>query len=69
MSKPLLPDALWDRIEPLLPAEPQKLKGGPPRTADRKCLPGILFVLRTGLPWEDLPQDRGCGGSTTSATS
>jgi hypothetical protein len=30
-------------------------KGGKPRKSDRLCLTGILFVLKTGIPWEDFP--------------
>ena len=65
MAKPLLTDELWKRIEPLLPAEPPKPKGGRPRVPDRACLTGILFVLRTGMQWELLPQEMGCGSGMT----
>ncbi len=65
MSKPLVPDELWGTIEPLLPTEPPKPKGGRPRVPDRACLTGIVFVLKTGLPWEDLPQEMGCGSGMT----
>ncbi len=65
MSKPLLPDDLWAVIEPLLPPEPPKPKGGRPRVPDRAALTGILFVLRSGTPWELLPQEMGCGSGMT----
>jgi transposase len=65
MAKPLLPDELWKRIEPLLPKEPPKPKGGRPRIPDRAALTGILFVLKTGTPWEYLPQEMGCGSGMT----
>jgi transposase len=65
MSKPLVGDDLWDAIEPLLPPEPPKPKGGRPRVPDRACLTGIVFVLRSGLPWEMLPQELGCGSGMT----
>ena len=65
MSKLLVPDALWEIVEPLLPAEPPKPKGGRPRVPDRACLTGIIFVLKTGIPWEDLPQEMGCGSGMT----
>ena len=61
MSKQLVPDELWEIIEPLLPKEPAKPKGGRPRIPDRAALTGILFVLKTGIPWEMLPQEMGCG--------
>jgi transposase len=51
MAGMLLPGALWDLIEPLLPALPPRLTGGRPRVPDRACLTGILFVLRSGIPW------------------
>lgn len=50
MAKPLLSDALWNRIQPLLPAHPPRPKGGRPRLSDRAALTGILFVLATGIP-------------------
>ena len=65
MAKPLVSDALWERIEPLLPPEPPKPKGGRPRLPDRACLTGIVFVLRSGVPWEMLPQELGCGSGMT----
>ena len=52
-------------VEPLLPPEAPKPKGGRPRIDDRACLTGILFVLRTGIPWEMLPQEMGCGSGMT----
>ncbi len=51
-------DALWEIVEPL---QQQPPKGGRPRVPDRACLTGIVFVLKTGLAWEDLPQELGCG--------
>jgi transposase len=65
MSKPLVSDALWAVVEPLLPREPPKPKGGRPRVPDRAALTGILFVLRSGIPWEMLPQEMGCGSGMT----
>jgi len=65
VAKPILPDELWKIIEPLLPPEPPKPKGGRPRIPDRACLTGILFVLRTGIPWEHLPKEMGCGSGMT----
>jgi transposase len=65
MAKPLLPDELWKRIEPLLPVEAPKPKGGRPPVANRAALTGILFVLKTGTPWEYLPKELSCGSGMT----
>ena len=65
MARPLLPDGLWAEIAPLLPPEPAKPKGGRPRRSDRAALTGILFVLRSGTPWELLPREMGCGSGMT----
>jgi transposase len=61
----LVPDELWEAIEPLVPDEPPKPKGGRPRVADRAALAGIVFVLRTGYPWRLLPSELACGSGTT----
>ena len=58
-------DELWEAIEPLLPPEPPKLKGGRPRVPNRAALAGIVFVLKSGIPWEMLPQEMGCGSGST----
>src|ERR671931_283175 len=65
MPKPLVTDELWTLVEPLLPEQPPKPKGGRPRVNDRAALTGILFVLKTGIPWEMLPQEMGCGSGMT----
>jgi transposase len=65
MAKPLLTDELWLRIDPLLPAPKPRPKGGRPPVPNRAALTGILFVLRTGCPWEYLPQEMGCGSGMT----
>ncbi len=65
MSKPLVGDELWALVAPLIPPEPPKPKGGRPRLSDRAALTGIIFVLKTGIPWEMLPQELGCGSGMT----
>jgi len=65
MSKPLVSDELWAIVAPLLPPEPPKPKGGRPRVPDRAALTGIIFVLTTGIQWELLPQEMGCGSGMT----
>src|ERR1041385_8155470 len=66
MAKPLLTDELWERIEPLLPpVKPRRFRypGRKPLT-HRQALTGILFVLKTGIPWNDLPWEMGCGSGS-----
>jgi transposase len=61
MARPLLPDDLWCEIAPLLPPPRPRPKGGRRPIENRAALTGILFVLRSGLPWEMLPAEMGCG--------
>ena len=65
MPNLLVTDELWAVVEPLLPPESPKPKGGRPRVPDRASFTGILFVLKTGIPWEMLPQEMGCGSGMT----
>ena len=67
MSERLIDDALWRRIEPLLPKPPRRRwkTMGRPRIPDRAALTGILFVLRSGIPWQMLPKEMGCGSGST----
>jgi len=63
MAKPILDDTLWEVIEPLLPPlKPRRYRyPGRKPIENRKALTGILFVLKTGIQWEYLPQEMGCG--------
>ena len=66
MAKQIVDDALWSVIEPLLPERPRNPRyPGRPRVPDRAALTGILFVLKSGIPWEMLPQEMGCGSGVT----
>src|SRR5688572_17736277 len=67
MSKPLVDEALWARVEPLLPARRRGRghKAGRKPHPDRAVLTGILFVLRSGIPWKMLPLEMGCGSGST----
>ena len=65
MARPILPDSLWELIEPLLPADKPPKSDGRPAIVNRQTLTGILFVLKTGIPWEYLPQEMGCGCGMT----
>jgi transposase len=65
--KPLVSDALWEHLQPLLPPPPQRRFRFPGRKPldHRKILTGILFVLKTGIAWDDLPAELGCGCGKT----
>ena len=63
--KPLVTDDLWAVVEPLLPKRRPHRKGGRPWVDDRAALTGILFVLRSGIPWRLLPLEMGCGSGVT----
>ena len=67
MAKPLVDDELWSVIEPLLPAPRARRFRFPGRRPidNRRALTGIVFVLKTGIGWEDLPQEMGCGSGMT----
>lgn len=66
MAEPLVPDELWEVIQPLLPGHKAKPgKRGRPPVDDRACLTGIAFVLRSGIPWSMLPEEMGCGSGVT----
>ena len=65
MAFKLVSDRLWKEIHPLLPPEAPKPKGGRPRLPDRACLTGIVYVLRTGMPWRLVPTELGCGSGVT----
>jgi transposase len=65
--KPVVTDELWEKVEPLLPPPPARRFRFPGRKPldYRKILTGILFVLKTGIAWDDLPADLGCGCGKT----
>jgi transposase len=51
-----LTDEQWAKIERLLPKHKPSRRGGRPRIDDRRVFEGILWILRTGAPWEDVPK-------------
>ncbi len=64
--KPLVDDALWAAVAPILPRERGPgPKGGRPRVSNRQVFTGIVFVLRTGVPWQLLPLELGTGSGST----
>lgn len=66
MATALLADELWKLIEPLLPVRKRRFHHPGRRRLDDRCtLAGILFVLRTGIAWQHLPQELGYGSGMT----
>ena len=67
MAKPLVDDELWAVIEPLLPEpKPRRFRHAGRKPLDnRRVFTGIFFVLKSGIAWEDLPQEMGCGSGMT----
>ena len=61
-----IPDELWAKMEPLLPARvnTHRFGGGRPPRGDRECADAIFFVLRTGCQWKALDATAFCPGST-----
>ena len=65
MAGKLLPDELWNEIVDLFPEHVQSPEGGRRPKDNRQVLTAILFVLKTGIPWEELPLDAfGCSYKT-----
>lgn len=62
-TKRVLTDKQWQRIAPHLPVHPPSPKGGRPREDDRECLEGLLWLLRTGARWQDIPVDLPSGST------
>jgi len=66
MRTDLMPDALWEEAERLLPPHPPSPKGGRPRVPDRACLTALSYLLREGCTYRGLPcQELGCGSGVT----
>jgi transposase len=67
MGTQIFDDELWSLIEPLLPPpKPRRFRNpGRKRVPDRAALTGILFVLKSGIRWNELPQEMGCGSGVS----
>jgi len=62
----VVPDELWELVEPLLPRRERRFRyPGRKRLSDREALQGILFVLHTGIAWQQLPAELGFGSGVT----
>jgi len=65
MARKRVTEALWKGIAPLLPESVPSPKGGRPPVPNRACLEGIVFILKTGMPWQMLPTRLGYGSGST----
>lgn len=65
MAQKRVTERLWRAITPLLPEPKPSPKGGRPPVPDRACLEGIIFVLKSGMPWQMLPTELGYGSGST----
>ncbi len=65
MAKKRVTKSLGKAIAPLLPQPKPSPKGGRPPVPHRACLEGIVFVLKTGIPWQMLPTELGYGRGST----
>lgn len=57
MNRPALKDEQWAKIAPLLPTPKPSARGGRPPVPNRPCFEGLLWVLRSGARWQDLPRE------------
>ena len=62
-TKRILTDEHWERIAPYISEHPPSPSGGRPRAPDRECLEGILWLVRTGARWQDIPVDLPSGST------
>src|SRR4051794_26364522 len=62
-TKRLLTDDHWSRVAPHLPRYKPSPKGGRPRADDRECMEGVVWLLRTGARWQDIPVDLPSGST------
>lgn len=58
-----VPDALWERIDLVIPIYPSSRQGGRPRLPMRRIVGGILYVLATGCQWKAMPREFGSGSA------
>lgn len=67
MARPIVDDGLWQVIEPFLPPPAKRRRRHPGRKPldQRRIFSGIVFVLKTGIPWKDLPGELGFGSGMT----
>lgn len=66
MARQIISDEIWNKVEPLLPPDKPKGSNGRPPIPNREAFTAIVFGLKTGIPWEDLPQEMGCGSGMSA---
>jgi transposase len=59
----ILPDAIWEKVSPFLPQPQRRKRGGRPPAENRAVLGGILWILRTGARWKDIPKEFASGST------
>src|SRR3712207_5395625 len=65
MGRELVPDGLWEIVEPLLPPQPERPQGGGTRHVDERAVfAAIVYVLTTGCAWRHLPAEFGVSQAT-----
>ena len=55
--KPELTDEQWEKLSPLFPEPKASPKGGPKPIPNRPVFEGILWLLRSGARWKDMPRE------------
>jgi putative transposase len=58
MERLLISDGLWQKLEPMV-RQAKHPAGAPPAQSDRDFLEAVLYVVRTGQPWRDMPKELG----------
>ena len=61
MVRDYITDAMWEKLKPHLP--PERGYWGRPSKPHREVLGGIVWIMRTGAPWRDLPKEFGSWNS------
>jgi transposase len=54
---PQISDEQWIKVAPLLPQPQASPRGGRKPAANRPCFEGLLWIMRSGARWKDLPRD------------
>ncbi len=68
IGQTLVPDGLWEIVEPLIPPQTERPQGGGTRHVDdRAVFPAFVYVLTTGCAWRHLPAEFGVSKATAPA--